>query len=225
MSDNELNLSINQKIHLEVTDPEYAGTYSSRIEDISKNIISVAIPTHHRELVPIRKNTHIRINITCQDAVYSFKAIVLDRVLSPLPVLLLEMPQERKMERIQRRRHVRLPVNIHVEYSIYNAGEKNPEMMIANTVNLSAGGLLFTLNKELPVGIRLKLRISISPDLPPIPAKADIIRVYQDEDKNKAQDKRYYIAVSFCDITTKNQDIITQFIFEQQRSQRRLGLM
>jgi c-di-GMP-binding flagellar brake protein YcgR len=225
MSENSLNLTINQKIHLEVTDPEYAGTYSSRVEDITKNVISVAIPTHHRELVPIRKNTNLRINVTCEDAVYSFKAVVLDRQLSPVPILLLEMPREKRMERIQRRRHVRLPISIQIEYAIFSVKEKKPEYKYAKTSNISAGGLLFILPEPLEVGARLRFRISVSQDIPPVPAKGDIIRVFQDEDKNKTQDPRFYIAVSFCDITIKNQDIITQYIFEQQRSQRRMGLM
>ena len=97
-----------------VSEKEYEGTYLCKIEDIeNKKELHISLPIEKGNIIPLRVGTHVIINITEKDGVYSFGENIIRRVTTPYPHFIINYPK--KINRIQRRNYVRMLLNVPVE--------------------------------------------------------------------------------------------------------------
>ncbi|MEW8986981.1 MAG: PilZ domain-containing protein, partial [Bacillus sp. (in: firmicutes)] len=155
--------------------------------------------------------TEIEISYKVGENLYKFSSEITGKKLDNIPLYRILKPIEKKIYRIQRRENFR--VNLHLKL-----------VLLENeytTVNVSAGGLLFSgpgkldLKEGQPLTGQVLVPNVQAHDLEFITFHGEIRRVYQSEDKTHT-----FVAVEFTEISPKDQTIIVQSCFEQQRKMR-----
>lgn len=216
-------LRANQLIEIELIDENNhdrgALRYPSRIEDIGTEYMSLAAPIHNSILLTIRPGQPIQVTLRVKQFNYMFETRVVSRRANPIPLLIVEKPS--KIISVQQKReYVRLPINLPVKYQLLDTKATNP-IMQGQTIDISAGGLLFIAADELQQSDILELEITLT-DQEIIRCTAKVIRVSIEEVDRL---KRFKLAVGYEDITEAQRDQIFKFIFDKQREWIRKGLI
>lgn len=146
-----------------------------------------------------------------------FTSRVLRREGDPSPSLVLAWPE--RVERIQRREHVRVEVRIPVEVRVHEAGE-TPRILPAVSANLSTGGMRLNFRESAPDGIPLGLVVRL-PGFGEVECEGQVVHMGTDE---RATGEMKHWTVEFTRISEPVRKQITQFLFEVQREQRRKGV-
>jgi c-di-GMP-binding flagellar brake protein YcgR len=208
-------VQVNQRIEIDVSLPGFAGTYSSRIEEVTDTALIATLPSQGKAFLPLLAGDQILINYWGEDSLYFFETRVLERRLQPLPVLILEKPQ--KINRSQRREFVRFGARLPFRYSLFDG----LETLDANTADISGGGISFTTPVPPREGSQMRLELEL-PGEKPVKAVGSVVRV---ADRSGPIKKRYKVGVTFLVIEEKDRDRIIKYIFARQRELRRKGLL
>ncbi len=216
-------LKTNQLVEIELIDERNQDKgslkYPSRIEDSGTEYLSLAAPIHNSILLNIRPGQTIQVTLRVKQINYIFDTVVVSRKDNPIPVLIVKKPSELKTIE-QKREYVRLPINLPIRYILLDP-EKSNNIMHGQTIDISAGGVLFIVQDKLQQGDRLELELILK-KREVIRCTAKVIRVFLEEvDKLK----RIKVAVEYEDITEIQRDKIFKFIFDKQREWIRKGLI
>ena len=211
----EDKLRIGLAVDIEVTDGEYQGTYKSKIEEKGVRIISIGVPVADGQFVPLREGTRIKIVFSDEAAAYTFTTVLIRRIATPIPLLVIEYPAN--IQKIQRRQYVRVPQVMPIEYCILaKEGITRPKK--AFTIDLSGGGLQFKAQENIPPESILIIKVVIGESKIELPA--NVTRSVKEEDR-----EGYKISTEFRDITESSRDMIIRFVFDIQREMRKKGLI
>lgn len=113
---------------------------------------------------------------------------------------------------LERRVYPRLKAGTHLVYRLFKSPQDllrrgfSPEQ-ISTTKNLSAGGLLFDSDEQLPVGSFLELKIELPDEKKPIECLARILRVEEIE-----ANRVYGVAVRFLSITGADRARLSKYV-------------
>lgn len=151
----EKYLSTGQVVEIEVKLGLFAGQYKSRLTGIHDKYLSLVVPNVSGKNILFWEKIVCHVNYMRPDGMYTFITHVIKCENYPKPILQLALPD--KIEKIQRRRYVRVDVKIPVKMRLYrediNYDEQNEPFFEATTVNISAGGLRIDCPKrKLEVG-------------------------------------------------------------------------
>ena len=139
----EKYLSRGQVVEIEVKLGLFAGQYKSRVGAMSDKALSMSVPAIAGKHIHIWEKTVCHLNYMRGDGMYTFITRVVKSEIYPKPLLNLLIPE--KIEKIQRRRYVRVDVKIPVRMRLFKEDtsyEDQPEPFFdSTTVNISAGGL------------------------------------------------------------------------------------
>lgn len=211
-------LKVNQLVEIKTDGMLYRGTYPSRIEEITGNVLYLAVPIRSGELVPLRTGETIRVSYVDKDNAYSFVTRVLGRKIDPIPVLIVERPQT--ITRIQRRNFVRIEASLPIYFQLLE--EETGEIGEGRTVDISGGGVLFTTRAGwIRANHLLRVRVDL-PQLEPVVCIARVIRVGQNRISGVVYNQ---VACKFEDLREGQRDTIIKFIFERQRELIKKGLL
>ncbi|NLM20978.1 MAG: pilus assembly protein PilZ [Peptococcaceae bacterium] len=206
-------------IELEVSEGEYQGKYRTKIEEIGNNIISIGVPLVEGHFIPLREGTKLKVIFTDESAAYAFSSTIVKRITSPIPTFFIEAPK--KIRKIQRRQHVRVPVVQDLTYRIVDeevdGKEDDGEEKKGFTQDLSGGGLLLKCSEELSPKTKIKIKMLIDTVQLEIPAV--VIRSVKEDDNV------YSVSVAFTDISERTRDKIIKYIFSIQREMLKKGLV
>ncbi len=162
-------LSVWERMEIVVGEGSAAGRYVARVEDLTDNGIVVSSPDLIGGRTLLRDNCQVAVFITRRDAVYQFYSRI-RRVSTGADVrYLLEPP--RLTQRLQRRRFVRVAHLDHISIAAVPRTGSNvsslaePAWHRAAVVNLSGGGVLLRIEREIPVGDRVLLRVGSLSDI------------------------------------------------------------
>ena len=139
------SFKIGQLVSIEVDEDNGATKrYPSRIEDFDAHTLSLTSPLKNRK--PVYLPTGSSVNIWYQDslAAYTFKASVIRNKDEGLALLVITKPD--KVNRIQKRKFVRVNCNINVLLGFKDL-VGNIENLSCVTRDLSAGGMMLVLPK------------------------------------------------------------------------------
>lgn len=215
------DLKVNQLVNVEI---EYNGEkliLSSRIEGISDTAIHLATPIRKGVPLIIPVGSEIIVLVRLPYGSFGFNSQVLERQTRPVPVIVVKKP-EQFFSIAQKRTYVRLPVNLPLRFKI--ADEKDNSVHEGLTIDISAGGLLFTtITTTAPVsdGNNLQIELYLG-ESEVLCSPAKVMRVFKDEEDGPRINR---VAVEFIDISEVQRDRIFKFIFEKQREWLRKGLM
>ncbi|CAA7602950.1 Flagellar protein YcgR [Acididesulfobacillus acetoxydans] len=202
-------------VELVVTEGEYAGRYRTRIDEVGNRLVSVGAPYRDREIVPVREGSEVEIAFADEFSAYSFDAKVIQRIALPVPVLVLDVPEE--IRRVQRRSFVRLPAFYPMAYrSVIQDGLS--EQRLGGMLDLSGGGVRFRAKEEIEERALLYLYLQLPTG--EIQTPAYVSRVEKDEDG-----KSYTVSARFDEIPERERDRIIRCIFDLQRTMRKKGLV
>jgi len=214
INDVEKFLTINQKLLLEVKAGEYAGMYDSRVEDIEGDIIHISMPTEKSVTVPLKPKTRLHVSFVMDRGRLSFKSVVEDRYMDPLPMLKIVKPEVLFREELRSffRVDTRIPVKIMVDE---NDGDIIKQKMYqAKLLDLSGGGCRVFTEVKLEKGDVFEIFLLGNIErLEQIKVEAKRIRKVEDH---------YEIGSEFYDIGQSDRDKIIKYVFKRQVEMRKL---
>ncbi len=199
-----------------VSEKEYEGTYLCKIEDIeNKKELHISLPIEKGNIIPLRVGTHVIINITEKDGVYSFGENIIRRVTTPYPHFIINYPK--KINRIQRRNYVRMLLNVPVEM-IMEDGSVNRGV----SIDLSGGGLLIAFaKKEFEINTNVILNFKLTNGKEYCGIKGVIRREKGFEPVEGIPNNKKGYGVDFIDIDQNSREEIISYLFELQRDRRK----
>lgn len=142
----KLKVQVWEKLNLAVGEIGKEGVYACRVIDIHKDKLVISRPVFQYGDSLLANNRPVQARFTRADAAYSFKA----RIVEPEKAKDDEMylVECGKVERLQRRRFVRLDLVYPVQYKLLRKPIKEPIELqgrgfyVGRTLNMSAGGIL-----------------------------------------------------------------------------------
>lgn len=211
-------LRVNQLIEVEM---DYNGkrvVLSSRIEAIEEEYLLIATPIRQGIPLLISPGTNIVVQFRWRDTLFAFNSEVVSRRLRPIPVWIIKKPVE--FFRIaQKRSCVRLAINLPLRFQYL---DRNDETIYKGlTVDISAGGILFSSTQACNAGEKIKVELSLTENSK-VSSVAQVVRAF---DKKEGALRGYRVAVEFEDITEIERDRIFKFVFDKQREWIRKGLL
>lgn len=160
-------IQIRDKVELHVPAGETIAVFTVRVQEFWDDGIVIDRPIIDQRLMSAPPGKDVDILFQRQDATYRFATkIVRESLLDRLPVLVVELPRD--IERIQRREYFRLDIDLPVRFRklLAAGGEGLTPFMRGTAVNLSAGGVKFSVQMppdlELNQGDVLQLSFSLT---------------------------------------------------------------
>lgn len=214
----EDDLKVNQLIELVMEHDGQRVVVSSRIEDIGKEHLLIAAPIQHGIPLLLPLGSEIMVQLWYRDTLWGFNTIVVGRRFRPIPMWIIKKPAEIK-ELPQKRHSVRLNISLPIQFRYL---DRNDDKVYKGlTVDISAGGVLFSSSQACESGERIKVELELNEQIK-ISAVALVVRSFnKDEDALRG----YRVAVKFEDLTENQRDKIFRFIFDKQREWIRKGLL
>lgn len=212
----EHNLKVNQNFELVVKNSSFEGTYLCKITDICDNKIKITAPYIRGEIIPLRINLALEMYFTGEKAAYLYKTKIIGRESEPIPVLVLEYPDNK--QRIQRREFFRLDAKIGLTYRLLNSDlEPVTEMKETITIDISGGGLKMVFDNAIYKGSLMELYLQI-PGIENISIISKVVNVFE-------LPEGIAVGVKFVEIDNYVQEQIIGWIFDYQRELRKKGML
>lgn len=212
-----INFKVNDKIEILMED----GIYKSNIQDITDEYMAISIPVKGGSYLPLKKGEIIEGIHYENKAVYKFFTSVIGRKIDRIMMIILKKPE--KFVKIQRRNYVRVYHLSNISFAILgnknrmiNINEDEIEFYTGYSLDLSAGGIRLSTEKELSLGDIIMMNIAIKDET--LNLKGKVVRIEKDEN-NKGM-----YGISFLDMNNKTEDKIMRILFEIMREQRKLGI-
>ena len=210
-------ISLKQKISVSLPS-RHNDWYASSVQDINKKEIYIAIPIKETRTLLLFSNDQVDITFTADQARYLFTTEVIKRIQDNIPMYVLKRPA--KYQRIQLREFVRVPLTLPVEYKLLKEHKEDRAVAQASSLDLSAGGMRFfapdNLLKDDRMILEFTLPIKDAPEYFKIAGV--VVRVWDDEER-----KTHQVAVRFVNVTKKQVDSITGYLFSVMMRDRRLA--
>lgn len=231
-----LKLEINQSVELYVKSGLYAGEeYISQVTQITDDEIQIALPIEREQLVTLPVGTHLEVLYTDQSAQYKFNTKIVSRKMdNNIGVCNLKKPD--KIDKIQRRDFVRVPIKITVEYRqliLDEVGNKvgssgileydesqQKEFKEAPTKNISGGGVLLIVEEDISLDSFVELKLDVE-NLSFETVIGVVVRV----DEIPESENKLGLGIKFVNISQKKQDEIVQWVLQKQLELHRKGLL
>lgn len=212
-------LSENRKLQVTVWDPgdetvEY--TFPSFVMNSTGSLFNIAPPTvHPTKILPLlQKGAVVGIVVETYPNPYIFYPVVQAVPQSAGAGYWLRIPEDSKIEVIQRRKHVRIPMIIPMEVE-YVLGKDKILTLPARTEDVSGGGLRFTAIKLFSKGQDLKFHIQFSPSVPRMQLKARVVFSTQNR-IHRQPDDLYVTACQFYDLEDAQEMLIVRECFRRE---------
>ncbi len=220
MHNNMKHFSIGEKIHIELINNYDNHQYTSQIAEIHDDgTLDVVIPIFKGRIIYFKNESIIKIIIPRGEAIYEFKAKIINKIFGKIPLLRLMLVSE--IKKIQRRDFFRLKCiqSLHVR-KVINIKEKEfGETINANTLDISGGGLAFTCSAEF--GDNDILEVSLTVNGVSLTIFGRIVRKTYTGNPGIP----YNYGISYENITEIQRNEIMKFIFGEQRKLAKKGLI
>ena len=208
---------INEKLEILMED----GIYKSNIQDITDEYIAISIPVKDGSYLPLRSGEMVEGIYYQGKSVYKFFTPVLGRKIDRIMMVILKKPE--KFIKIQRRNYVRVYFLSNISFTVIGNKDKMIDIdtdkitfYSGYSLDLSAGGMRLSTAKDLFLGDRIRMNISVKEEN--LNLKGKVVRIEKDENN-----KSIY-GICFLDIDNKTVDKIMRILFQIMREQRKNGI-
>lgn len=192
--------------------------YSSLLLDIGNTYLDIGVIQCLGEQIYLAPGASVTVGFGVPDrGYYRFTTTALEEIAEPGPAVRLAYPTQ--IERVQQRRHYRLPVLIPFSFRVINDLKAHRALITCqgHTVDISGGGMQFVSQEELKFGDHLEF------DMPEGLALASglvgvVLRTVDNFDGT------YQASIQFEGIDRQQEEAIIRFIFQEQVRRRRLQL-
>jgi len=207
-------LSVNQKLLIEVKVGDHAGTFDSRIEDFEKDLIHISMPSEKGVVVPLKPNTKLHISYVMDRGRLSFKSVVVDRFMDPLPTLKINKPDIIFREELRSffRVDTRIPVKLMVD--IDEGDIIKQKLCEGKIIDMSGGGCRIFTPAPLKRGDIFEVFFQ------GVLEKLDSVKV---EAKRVTRvEENFEVGAEFCEISQSERDKVIKYVFKRQVEMRKL---
>ncbi|ADL13127.1 flagellar brake protein [Acetohalobium arabaticum] len=223
-----LSLEIDQSVEVEVKSGSYTGSYICKVIDIAEDIIQLTLPIKKEAVVPLSVGTRLEVSFSDECAKYSFRTKVLSRhKANNVAVCEVEFPA--KVNKIQRRDFVRVPIREEVEYrqlelddlqELEDEEDKQEDFKLTFTRDISGGGLLLAVQEYISPNSFVELKFDIE-DFSFDKVIGEVLRV----DQLAEEDEKIGLAIKYINISQSEQDEIVQWVLQKQLELHKKGLL
>lgn len=207
-------LTVNQKLLIEVKVGDHAGIYDSRIEDMEKGSLHISMPSEKGVAVPLKPNTKLHVSFVMDRGRLSFKSVVEDRYMDPLPMLKVAKPDLMFREELRAffRVDTRIPVKLMVD--IDEGDIVKQKLYEGKIIDMSGGGCrVFT---PAPVKKDSIFEIFFQGSL----EKLESVKV--EAKRIRRVEENFEIGSEFYGISQSERDRIIKYVFKRQVELRKL---
>jgi c-di-GMP-binding flagellar brake protein YcgR len=208
-------LKIGQPISLETKIRDEFVRLRCKVVELKEDQLFIDYPINEKtgKLTYLLEGTKLEAVFISEDNnVYMFETKVLGRKLDRIPMVILSLPSEEKIYRIQRRQFVRVETPVDVAVQL----EPGKTSFVSVTSDISAGGAAiilpngyeFTPETNLYTWLVLPMQTG---EYHYLNLQAKVVR--QIKGKKGQRDK---VSIQFNNITEKERQLIFRFIFERQ---------
>jgi len=214
-------LKVNQRVYIEILDNKgEVQRYSSRVENMSEDRVVLASPIKHRTPVFVPSGNYVTVIFTDNLCVYSFRSKVIANYNQRIPFMVVKTPD--KLEKIQQREYVRVPINLNVLLSYTDEDDQTREIWCKSR-DLSGGGLMLVNSKPFKLSKGDEVNLTFHLEGETISVKGEIMRVYHELDISGIE--RHILGVKFKELSEKDRQKIIKFVYQRQIELRRKGLL
>ena len=221
MAITKLAVAVGDKIELSFRTKNIKRQFLSKIINmVGDNILDLMIPDEILDSSHIAKDAVIDVVIVKEDAIFKFSVIVLGKINDNITGLRVRINSE--ISKIQRRDFYRLGIinifhgRVVEDIKAYRSGE----VFSGNIMDISGGGALIHINKDLNLDIIIELSFKISNEkemvLFGVVLRKSIINVPK---------YNFEYGIKFINITEFDRSALMKFIFEEQRKLIKKGLV
>lgn len=213
----KMDIKMGTVLTLEKIDADVSEKYSCRVVDFEEGALLIDYPIHTvtKRTSFLTTGETLRVSFVDDSKVaHAFQTKVVGRKKSNIPMLLLTMPEDDAVQKIQRREYVRVETPIDVSLRF----ENNFYQFV--TADVSAGGISIFLNRSLALKpgdeVELTLVFPFQKEDEPtqyVHTVGQIIRLIE-------RDGQVIVPIQFHDVDELERKIITRFCFERQLMQR-----
>lgn len=205
-------LTIGQRLHVTWRN----RVYSSLLLDIGSTYLDIGVIQSLGEQIHLSPGAEVTIGFGIPESgYYRFQTTVLAEIAQPGPAVRIAYPTQ--VERVQQRRHYRLPVLLPFSFRVLNDLKSHRSFIThqGTTVDISGGGMQFVSQEDLRFGDKLEI------DLPAVLGlTAGIIATVLRTTDNF--DGTYQASVQFENLDRQQEEAIIRFIFQEQVRRRRM---
>lgn len=207
-------LVIGQSLHVTWSN----RVYSSLLLDIGNTYLDIGVIQLLGKQVSLTPGATVIIGFGIPESGYfRFQTVVMETIAEPGPAVRIAFPTQ--LERVQQRKHYRLPVSLPLSFRVINNLQSHRSFItcLGHTVDISGGGMQFVSQEVLQFGDRLEI------DLPSgLALSAGLAGVVLRTVDNF--DGTYQTSVKFDGIDRQQEEAIIRFIFQEQVRRRRMQL-
>lgn len=202
-------------VELHVLEGEYKGHHKTHVDEVGQKRISVYAPQQHGTPIPFKEGTPVELIFWDDVASYAMDSVIVQRIAVPVPILVLEFPDD--IRRIQRRNFVRVDAFYPITFQVVEKTGLS-DLKKATMLDLSGGGMRFQLREKLEKGTILYALLELPSGKIGTPGR--VCRVEPIEDTTK-----FSVSVDFYQISERDRDRIVHCVFQIQRDMRKKGLV
>ncbi|GAB6137541.1 flagellar brake protein [Halanaerobaculum tunisiense] len=210
-------LFVNQYVNLSTIDGEQE--YEAEIvklegEAIKLNLLDAELDN----LESVTPGNTLVLSFVGQSALYKLNVVV-DKTTE----CFLVVTRDSGLERIQRRKYVRVPVHKKIHYSLLSASQN--QLKEAVVMDISGGGLQMKVDDFSKYDLDQVLKLQLdSFDFSFNIINGQVIRVSEEEEPDLDK-KVYQLGVEFIGASKQRQEEIISWVFEKQRELRQKGII
>jgi len=206
-------LKVGQSVEIKEFGVEKPPKYRVKIHEIvSDEEVVIEVPIVGNNALAMRSGTFYNLVYFEEASIYTQKVEVANRFLSGAVVCarLMFIGDPKKFNR---RQYFRLPVLL----DGFSRGGRN-KFTPMTTTNLSAGGIRFVTLEKYSADQYIQIKISVGDSILDLVCKVVHCSLVQDSIR------RYDVRAKFEQISSREEDLILKYLFEQQRAMKRKGL-
>lgn len=216
-----ISMKIGSFLTLEAFEQELGDydKYRCKVVDINEQYVYIDYPVHvkTKRTSTFRIGTHIIAEYIGEDqSVYRFNTVIKEKRKGKIPTLVIELPKEDEIKRVQRRQYVRVEASVDV--AIHSASQKFSPFTTVST-DISGGGLSIVVPKHISIGESEEIYLHLV--LPMHSGKyyylhlsGEIVRVIKNESSANTA------SIKLLSLSEQDKQVIILYCFEKQREAR-----
>jgi c-di-GMP-binding flagellar brake protein YcgR len=213
---------IHQKVELQILGGPYAAAYSTVVDDLDEDGITLAQPLLGGRPIPLVRGEPVRVEYALSGAArIAFLTTIESVHVVPLPAVRLAHPDPLRIARFQQRSFVRLPVSLLMRYRVVSTEDLDLDLPLTwrgQIVDLSASGVQAWLAEPLEEGEFLLIEFALGEEA--FTLLAEVVRSIGEIGTN-----HFAHGLRFMETDEQQRQSILRYIFAQQRERRRQGLL
>ena len=211
----------NQKIEVEVLSGPYASSYSTHVVGADGRSISIVHPMVGGRLLVLNPGENVRVEFAVKGmARLSYLARVMDVDTRVLPVVVLSVPDEGRVERYQQRDFFRLDASLPLTYSVRyvpDGSVRSGAKIRTTTRDISGNGAQVLCAEFYPKGTQVEIDLEVEERI--LRITGEVVRLVEQLSR-----REFWQGIRYIGLDELDRELLIRYIFKEQRRRRQHGL-